>query len=82
MSGMREVGIGLALERFTLVAKADVYCVVDIVDDATGSIVLSALPAFPLELEAEKARKFVAAWRQRAELEAQSYEVREEQRTL
>jgi hypothetical protein len=79
---MREAGIGLALERFTLVAQGDVYCVVDIVDEDAGSIVLSALPAFPLQLEAEKARKFVAAWRQRAELEAQSYEVREEQRAL
>jgi hypothetical protein len=79
---MREAGLGLALERFTLVAQGDVYCVVDIVDQDSGSIVLSALPAFPLDLDAEKARKFVAAWRQRAELEAQSYEVREEQRAL
>jgi hypothetical protein len=79
---MPEVGLGLALERFTLVAQGDVFCVVDIVDQDAGSIVLTALPAFPLELDAEKARKFVAAWRQRAELEAQSYEVREEQRAL
>ena len=79
---MREVGLGLALERFTLVSQGDIYCVVDIVGEETGSLVLTALPAFPLDLEAEKARKFVAAWRQRAELEAQAYEVREEQRAL
>jgi hypothetical protein len=80
--GMREAGLTLGLERFTLLAQGDVYCVVDIVDKDTASIVLSALPTFPLDLEAEKARKFVAAWRQKAELEAQSYEVREEQRGL
>jgi hypothetical protein len=82
MSGMPEVGLGLALERFTLVAQGAVQCVVDIVDKDAASIVLTALPAFPLDVDAEKARKFVAAWRQRAELEAQSYEVQEEHRGL
>jgi hypothetical protein len=79
---MREVGLGLALERFTLVSQGDVYGVVDIVSEEAASLVLTALPAFPLDIDADLARKFVAAWRQRAELEAQSYEVREEQRAL
>ena len=79
---MPEVSLGLALERFTLVAGGNVYCVVDIVEQDSASIVLTALPEFPLELAADKARQFVAAWRQRAELEAESYEVREEQRKL
>ena len=82
MPGMREVGLGLALERFTLVSQGDVYGVVDIVSEEAGSLVLTALPAFPLDIDADLARKLVAAWRQRAELEAQSYEVREEQRAL
>jgi hypothetical protein len=79
---MREVGLGLALERFTLVAQEDVYCVVDIVEGDTASVVLTALPDFPLDLEADRARQFVAAWRQRAEMEAQPYEVRQEQREV
>lgn len=82
MPGMREVGLGLGLERFTLVSQGDVYGVVDIVSEEAGSLMLTALPAFPLDIDADLARKFVAAWRQRAELEAQSYEVREEQRAL
>ena len=79
---MPEVGLGLALERFTLLVRGDIYCVVDIVQNEAASIVLTALPDFPLELEADKARQFVAAWRQRAELEAQSYEVQPEQRAV
>jgi hypothetical protein len=79
---MREAGLGLALERFTLVAHEDVYCVVDIVEGDTASIALTALPDHPLEVEADRARQFVAAWRQRAEMEAQPYEVREEQREV
>ena len=55
---------------------------VDFVDQNVASLVLSALPDFPLELEADKARQFVAAWQQRAELEPQSYTVRQEQREL
>jgi hypothetical protein len=79
---MREVGLGLPLERFTLVTRGDVACIVDIVDRDVASIVLSALPTSPLEFDADKARHFVAAWRQAAELEPHSYEVREEQRAL
>ena len=40
MAGMREVGLGLALERFTLVSQGDVYGVVDIVSEEAGSLVL------------------------------------------
>ncbi|MCA1646044.1 MAG: hypothetical protein LC797_11465 [Chloroflexi bacterium] len=79
---MPEVGLGLALERFTLLARGEVFCVVDIVANETASIVLTALPDFPLDIEPDKARQFVAAWRQRAELESQSYEVRPEQRAV
>jgi len=79
---MREVGMGLPLERFTLVARGDVSCIVDIVDKDAASVTLTALPTSPLEFDAEKARTFVAAWRQRAELEPHVYEVREEQRAL
>ena len=79
---MREVGLGLALERFTLVAQGEVYCVVDIVEQETASMVLTALPAFPLDVQPEQARQFVAAWRQRAELEAQEYEVRQDHDAL
>jgi hypothetical protein len=77
--GMPEVGLGLALERFTLLIREHVYGVVDIVDKDTASIVLTALPDFPLDLNADMARRFVAAWQLRADLEAQAYEVRQEQ---
>ncbi len=76
---MPEIGPGPALERFSLVASGDVYCIVDIVDQSTASILLTALPDFPLDVDADQARHFVAAWRQRAELESQPYEVRQEQ---
>jgi hypothetical protein len=79
---MREVGLGLPLERFTLLTRGDVYCIVDIVDKDVASIVLTALATSPLDLEADKARQFVAAWRQRADMEPHSFEVREEQRAL
>ena len=79
---MPEVSPGLGLERFTLVSRGDVYCNVDIVEQDVASIVLTVLPDFPLEIDAHRARQFVAAWRQRAELEPQSYEVRLEQRAL
>jgi hypothetical protein len=79
---MPEVGPGVGLERFELVAQGDVYCVVDIVDQQTASIVLAALPEFPLEIEADQARRFVEAWRQRASLAVQPYEVRQEQREV
>jgi len=79
---MPEVSLGLALERFTLMSLGDDYCVVDIVEDDTASLVLTALPEFPLKLDAETARQFVAAWRKRAELEGQQYAIREEQRAI
>ena len=65
-----------------MIAQGQVFCVVDVVQNETASIALTALPDFPLEIEANKARQFVAAWRQRAELEGQSYEVRQEQREV
>jgi hypothetical protein len=80
--GMPEVSVGLGLERFTLVAQGEVYCTVDIVEQQTASIVLTALPDFPLEIQADIARQFVAAWQQRGELAGQSYEVRHEQRAI
>ena len=79
---MPEVGPGVALERFELVAQGDVYCTIDIVDQEAASLVLTALPEFPLELEAERARQFVEAWRQRANVKSQPYEVRQEQREV
>jgi hypothetical protein len=79
---MPEVSLGLALERFTLVANGEDYCVVDIVEHDTASILLTALPDFPLELSADTARQFVAAWRQREDVEGRNYTVREEQRPL
>ena len=79
---MREVGLGLPLERFTLLTQGDVYCIVDIVDKDVASLVLTALPSAPLDCEASKAREFVAAWRQRADVEPNVYQVREEQRAL
>jgi len=82
MAGMREVGLGIPLERFSLLAQGDVYCIVDIVDRDVASIVLTALPGSPLDLDADKARRFIAAWRQHAQLQPEAYEVREEQRAL
>lgn len=83
MWGMREVGLGLALERFTLTKQGSVCCVVDIVDEDAATVVLTPLPDYPLELEAGKARQFVAAWRQHAELEPESeFEVQQEQREV
>ena len=80
--GMPEVSLGLALERFTLVARGEIYGVVDVVQDETASLVLSALPDFPIELSADMARRIVAAWQQRQVLEGQEYEVQEERRQL
>ena len=79
---MPEVSPGLGLERFTLVWRGDDYCSVDIVEQGVACIVLAVLPDFPLDLDADRARQLVASWRQRAELEPQSYEVRLEQRSL
>jgi hypothetical protein len=79
---MPEVGVGLGLERFTLVTQGDVYCVIDIVDEEAATIVLTALPDFPLDIKADRARQFVEAWQQREKLQGQPYEVRPEQREL
>ena len=79
---MPEVGLGAGLERFELVAQGDVYCVIDIVNQESASIVLTALPEFPLEIEARRARQFVAAWRERGNMLSQPYEVRQEQREV
>jgi len=81
-TSMPEVGPGVGLERFVLLAQGDVHCVVDVVDQEAATIVLTALPEFPLELEADKARRFVEAWRQRANVAAQPYEVRLQQREV
>jgi hypothetical protein len=79
---MPEVSVGLGLERFTLLAQGVEYGVVDILENDTASILLTALPDFPLEVHADMARKFVAAWRQRETLKGQGYAVQEEQRAL
>jgi hypothetical protein len=79
---MPEVGLGAALERYTLVANGEEYCVIDIVEHGDASIVLSALPEFPLEIDADRARQFVAAWRERSNVQAQPYEVHQEQREV
>ena len=82
MPGMPEVGLGAALERFELELRGEEYCVVDIVEAERASIVLSALPEFPLEINAERARQFVAAWRERNNMQGQPYEVHTEQREV
>ena len=79
---MPEVGLGAALERFELQVQGNQYCVVDIVDDERASIVLSALPEFPLEIKAERARQFVAAWGERNKMQGQPFEVHKEQREV
>ena len=79
---MPEVGPGVGLERFELVARGDVLCVVDIVEQQAATIVLTALPEFPLEIDAGKARQFVDAWQQRNNVAAQPYEVSGEQREI
>jgi hypothetical protein len=77
-SGMPEAGPRVPLERFSLVSKGDVYCVVDIVEDEVASILLTALPDHPVEVGREEARKLVAAWRQSGELNPGDHDVREE----
>ena len=79
---MPEVSVGLGLERFTLLVHGEDYGVVDIVENESASLLLTALPDFPLTLDPETARQFVAAWRKRSDLEGQPCEVREEQRAL
>lgn len=79
---MPEVGVGAGLERYELVAHSQQYCVIDIVDDSRASIVLTALPEFPLDIDSDRARQFVAAWRERSNMQAQPYEVHQEQREV
>ena len=79
---MPEVGLGAALERFELDVEGQEYCVVDIVDDERATIVLDALPDFPLEINVDRARQFVAAWRERNNMQGQPYEVHREQREV
>ncbi|MBV8715676.1 MAG: hypothetical protein JO020_11285 [Chloroflexi bacterium] len=79
---MPEVGLGAALERFELQMQGEDYCVVDIVDGQQASIVLNALPEFPLEVKPERARQFVAAWRERNRIQGHPFEVHKEQREV
>jgi hypothetical protein len=79
---MPEVGLGAALERFELATQDEVYCVIDIVDQQLASITLSALPEFPLRIDAELARQFVRAWEQRANMQGKAYVARHEQREV
>jgi hypothetical protein len=79
---MPEVGLGAALERFELVAQGELCCTIDIVDSERASIVLPSLPEFPLDIEVNRARQFVAAWRQRNNIQSQPYEVHKEQREV
>lgn len=79
---MPEVGLGAALERFELAVQGEEYCVIEIVDEQHASIVLTALPDFPLEVDSERARQFVAAWRERNNMQGQPYEVHQEQREV
>ena len=79
---MPEVGLGAALERFELFVHDQQHCVVDIVDDARATIVLAALPEFPLEVDAARARQFVAAWRERNNIQGQPYEISQEEREV
>lgn len=79
---MPEVGVGAALERFELDILGEQHCVVDIVDDHHATLLLNALPEFPLEIEVARARQFVAAWRERNNIQGQPYAVNEEQREV
>ncbi len=79
---MPEVGLGAALERFELQAHEQEWCVVDIVNDEHATLVLQALPDFPLEIKPERARQFVAAWRERNNMQGQPYEVHKEEREV
>jgi hypothetical protein len=79
---MPEVGLGAALERFELHVLGEQHCVVDIMDDQHATLVLNALPEFPIEIEVARARQFVAAWRERNNIQGQPYDVRAEQREV
>ena len=77
---MPEVGFGAALERFELNVRGEDVCVVEIVDKKSATITLSALADFPLEIKAARAQQFVAAWRERNNMQGKPYEVHVEQR--
>ena len=79
---MPEVGLGAALERYELSAQGEVYCTIDIVDQQLASITLTALPEFPLRIDAELARQFVGAWEQRANMQGMAYAAHREQREV
>jgi hypothetical protein len=79
---MPEVGLGAALERFELEYQGEQRCVVDIVNDQQASITLNALPEFPLDIDTTRAHQFVAAWRERNNIQGEPYEVRHEQREV
>lgn len=79
---MPEVGFGAALERFELLAHDQQQCVIDIVDGSHASIVLSQLPEFPLDIDPERAKQFVAAWRERHNIQGRPYAVEQEQREV
>jgi hypothetical protein len=79
---MPEVGLGAALERFDLEYQGEQRCVVDIVNNQQASITLNALPEFPLDIDATRARQFVAAWRERNNIQGEPYEVHHEEREV
>jgi hypothetical protein len=75
---MPEVGPRIPLERFSLVLKGDVYCVVDIVDGESASLLLTPLPEQPREVGIELARALVAGWEQAGQTQGAGYEIRPE----
>jgi hypothetical protein len=79
---MPEAGLRIPVERYSLVSKGDVYCIVDVVDADTASVSLTPLPDHPLAVPVDTVRELVAAWRQSAELNPDTYEVREERIAL
>ena len=79
---MREVGVGIELKRYELMVDGRAYGQVDRAGDETASLVLAPLPEFPVALEPEQARQLVEAWGQRANIGAQPYAVRAEEREV
>jgi hypothetical protein len=75
---MPEVGPRIPLERYSLLLKGDVYCVVDVVDGDSASIVLTPLPEQALEVDLGEASSLVAGWQQAAQTQGPQYEVRPE----
>lgn len=62
--------------------QGEQHCVIDIVNNEQASITLNALPEFPLDIDAALARQFVAAWRQRNNIQGQPYDVHQQQREV